>query len=336
MILRVRWRLRRISRCFFTWRRMSSAISWIECSMSGEASFARSVTPFKPSVASATMRSEIRGFFSSQSSTSSTASSETCLPTLWKRWITAWRISSVTSTFRPRTSILISRLLPFGLATGCYDRDALPARTRCLEGSREGQRDNPPAASLTQRPGTGRERRARGPDIVHQQRPAWTFVRRPDSRRIVEPLRSPSTHLAPAARTAEAADHWQAGKLGKRECELLRWIEPAPAPAPRSGRHRDNGVEDLMPRQRFQHRYRRHLGERQPPRVLEAVHDLSGHPIEGRCGDRDIHPRRAGIDHPRSRLQVRRTTFAENGLRLAARPTGCAERGGDQRDELVE
>src|SRR4051794_4033507 len=60
-----------------------------------------------------------------------------------------------------------SRLLPFGLATGCYDRDALPTRTRCLKGSCEGHRDNPTTASLTQRPGAGRERCARGPDIVH-------------------------------------------------------------------------------------------------------------------------------------------------------------------------
>ena len=86
---------------------MSSASSWIEWSMSGEASLARRVTPFSPSVASATILSAIRGFFSSQSSTSSVASSETCLPTRANRWITASRSSSVTSTFLPRTSILI-------------------------------------------------------------------------------------------------------------------------------------------------------------------------------------------------------------------------------------
>src|SRR5512132_2334791 len=88
---------------------MSSAISWIEWSMSGDASSARSVTPLRARVASATIRSAILGFFSSRSSTSSVASSETWFPTLANRWLTAARSSSVTSTFLPRTSILIGR-----------------------------------------------------------------------------------------------------------------------------------------------------------------------------------------------------------------------------------
>ena len=44
---RVWLRLRRSSRCRFTWRRMSSANSWIECIISGEASRARRVVPFR-------------------------------------------------------------------------------------------------------------------------------------------------------------------------------------------------------------------------------------------------------------------------------------------------
>jgi len=45
--LRVRRRLRRRSRCFFTCRDMSSASSCTECVISGEHSRARSVTPFR-------------------------------------------------------------------------------------------------------------------------------------------------------------------------------------------------------------------------------------------------------------------------------------------------
>ena len=47
MNLRAAQRRRRFSRWRFTWRRMSSAISWIECSISGAASCARSVDPLQ-------------------------------------------------------------------------------------------------------------------------------------------------------------------------------------------------------------------------------------------------------------------------------------------------
>ena len=105
----LRWR--RSSRFFFTWRRTSSASSWIEPSISGLASLARIVVPLRRSVASATYLSAMRGFFSSVSSTSRVASSETCLPTLLKRLRIASSSSAVTSVFRPRTSILTASLL---------------------------------------------------------------------------------------------------------------------------------------------------------------------------------------------------------------------------------
>ena len=59
---------------------MSSAASWIEWSISGEASRARSVLPFTWSVASTIWLSRIAGLRSSLSSTSSVASSETWRP----------------------------------------------------------------------------------------------------------------------------------------------------------------------------------------------------------------------------------------------------------------
>src|SRR5262249_2528985 len=228
-----RRRLRRLSRCFFTWRRMSSAISWIECSMSGEASSARRVTPLSARVASATILSAIRGFFSSRSSTSRVASAETCLPARWNLWTTA----SVTSTFLPRTSIFMIDVLPSG-----WPFDATPAIragqvARSADGARERQGDDPAAAALAQGPRAGRERGAGGPDVVDEQGLAGRVLRQGDPWRVGEALRSPAPHLSPASATPQADAEWPAAGTCDRDRDLLARIEAAPTPAPGPGGH---------------------------------------------------------------------------------------------------
>ena len=100
-------RRRRLSRWRLTCTASSSAHRLIECSISPEQSRARSVTPFRCNVASATWESAIAGLRSTDSSTSSSASSETCLETFPKRLATCSLISSETATLRPFTWIRI-------------------------------------------------------------------------------------------------------------------------------------------------------------------------------------------------------------------------------------
>ncbi len=73
--------------------------------MSREASQARSVVPLTRSVTSARNASGLEGFCSWMSSTSNVASSDTCLPTLAKRFSTCSRMSSEMVMWRPLTSI---------------------------------------------------------------------------------------------------------------------------------------------------------------------------------------------------------------------------------------
>src|SRR5215207_6098577 len=112
-------RRRRLSRCRLTWRASSSEIRLIECLRSREDSRARSVVPFRRSVASATWLSGLAGLRSSDSSTSRTASSLTCLAIFSKRRVTHSRSSSVTGRLRPLTSICMGRgLLSSNRVTG--------------------------------------------------------------------------------------------------------------------------------------------------------------------------------------------------------------------------
>ena len=76
---------RRLSRWRLTWRASSSTTRFSECSISGDASWARSVTPFRYSVASATCLSATRGLRSSKISISRRARSETCRATFADR-----------------------------------------------------------------------------------------------------------------------------------------------------------------------------------------------------------------------------------------------------------
>src|SRR3954452_10091889 len=98
-------RPRRFSRWRLTWRESSSSHMLIAWRRSRPWSFARSVTPFSTRVASATMPSGIAGFFSSLSSTSRRARSDTWLATFRKRFSTYSRSSSLTGVLRPLTSI---------------------------------------------------------------------------------------------------------------------------------------------------------------------------------------------------------------------------------------
>src|ERR1700726_1988879 len=91
--------------------------------MSGEASRARSVTPLRYSVASATWQSVTRGFGSLKISISSRASSETCREIFARRLSMCSRISSLTGTFRPLMSTCIrSSLRRFLPQEQCYAR----------------------------------------------------------------------------------------------------------------------------------------------------------------------------------------------------------------------
>src|ERR1700712_5219925 len=79
--------------------------------ISGEASRACRVVPFRRTVASATWQSAIDGLRSSWSTTSNVAKPDTCFPKRLNLLFTNSRRSSVISTFRPRISIRMSYLL---------------------------------------------------------------------------------------------------------------------------------------------------------------------------------------------------------------------------------
>src|SRR5829696_3839775 len=79
--------------------------------MLSEQALARRVVPFTLRLASAMQRSRIEGFFSSDSSTSNVASSDTWRPIFSNRFWTFSRISSETSKLRPFTPIRIWPLL---------------------------------------------------------------------------------------------------------------------------------------------------------------------------------------------------------------------------------
>src|SRR6266545_6162981 len=233
--------------------------------MSGEASSARTVIPLRPRVASALIRSVIRGLRSSVSSTSRVARSETCLPTRLKRLITASRSSSVTSTFLPRTSILTLVLLPSG-----WPNDATPAvrrrQPRILgPGAGERQGDHPLAPFSPQGAGAGGKGRSGRVDVVDEQRPRRGRSNRPHPERISEPGPPPPAHLARTVGAAQAGGVGEARERRQGEGDLLGGIESAPAPPPRGRRHRDNRPPELLGRTGSKDRLGRHPRQRQPP-----------------------------------------------------------------------
>ena len=327
IIFRVLWRLRRFSRCFFTWRRMSSASSWIEWSMSGEASLARSVTPFSPRVASATIRSEIRGFFSSQSSTSRVANSETCLPTRWNRWTTASRSSSVTSTFLPRTSILTSA--SFRRAGGVMLRPTPPRGKLCLDASFRAPWPGSARRSAGSRRRAAPARRPRASRRWSRRRPPGERPvaprRRPDPGRVGEPLPASPAHLAAAPPSSQAGAEGHPGDLRRRNRDLLGRVEAAPAPPPRAGRHRHDAFRGFGCGEAAQRGLGRHPGEGQPAPELEAVHDQPRDPVERRRRDRQVDTGRPGLDAPAAQSPAR-SRSARRGPPLRGAPSRTPRR----------
>ena len=253
---RVRRRLRRSARCFLTWRRMSSASSWIVWDISGEASWARRVTPLRRSVASATWLSAIAGFRSSRTSISSVASSETCLPTRRNRFTTCSRSSSSTATFRPRTSIriLASFWVCFdatpvagakGNFYGCCGgarRTSLPepARRRWPLQVRGGHRSRLSAAKVTAASDgarAGRRRKAwlRSSGRRRSGGRCEAPRRGADQRRVADALGAALADLATATAADEAAAKRELGSLGKSSGDLSGGVEAAEGRAQRRG-----------------------------------------------------------------------------------------------------
>src|SRR6476661_5991738 len=93
----------RRSRYRLTWRSSFSATMSIDAYMSVEASRARSTGPFVQIVASATWSSEMLGFCSTISSSSSRLSSDRCRDSLPSFRSAYWKSASVTSRCRPFT-----------------------------------------------------------------------------------------------------------------------------------------------------------------------------------------------------------------------------------------
>src|SRR4051794_16001721 len=130
---------------------------------SREASRARSVTPLRCSVASATWHSGLAGLRSLETSISRTASSLTCLAILSKRRETCSRSSSVTGRLRPLTSICMGLLS----CAGCLPKGGwyMPPS----QGSRVGDGGHRLRAARLERAGARVERRARRVDVVDEQ-----------------------------------------------------------------------------------------------------------------------------------------------------------------------
>ena len=241
-ISRVRWRLRRISRCFLTWRRMSSARWWIAWSISGWASLARRVLPFTRRIASATILSVIRGLRSSRSSTSSVARSETCFPTRANLLVTASLSSSSTSTFTPRISILTDGLLSRlsrNRTPVVKARLKDPVRPSARSRAREDEGDDPLRPAAAKRPRARPQRRARRVDVVDEQHRRGAR-RRPCAARSSADRRGargaggrPAWARAPAAGTARSRARPR-GRARSRSPRRGRSPASARARAPRA------------------------------------------------------------------------------------------------------
>ena len=210
----------------------------IERSRSAEASRARSVTPFRRSVASATFESAIEGFFSTSSSTSSWARSETCLTTRPNRSSTCSRKLSVTAVLRPRTSILIGPPPWSNVARLLHARPSASALLEaCSTSEREGH--HPVGAGRAQFAGACVERRAGGVDVVDQHQRAAAAGGHAGAgarsrRRCANARRGPG----PSGRARDPparAGHSPAGPPPRRSRPPVRGrVEPV-APAQRAG-----------------------------------------------------------------------------------------------------
>ena len=188
-------RPRRLSRWRFTWRASLSATRSTECSRSLEDSRARRVTPFRWRVASATLSSAIAGFFSTSSSTSSWASSDTCLPMRVVKRSSTCRRSVVgdggVSSSHCRSSLaLTSGSSEFGCA------DAAPHATP-PPGSAPGEPRHG-RYGRSRRPSPGRCRPPSAPPRMHRALSRSCRRRRPARRGVpaAEVLTAPRSRLA--------------------------------------------------------------------------------------------------------------------------------------------
>ena len=190
---------------------------------------------------SATHDNGLAGLRSSESSTSSTARSETWLATLRNRRSTSSRRSSVTGVLRPLTSICIGRLRSgvcfpstdgAGLVHRCQ-RTYLSGRTGIRrESARPGQRDDLAGPRATQRAGARVERGARGVHVVDEQHPGRGRASRRERRCAAAPGARRATRRAGCARArgaAAAGASRASGAARERAGEQPGLVVPAPA-----------------------------------------------------------------------------------------------------------
>src|SRR5215217_7054310 len=223
----------------------------------------------------------MRGFFSSLSSTSRTAYSDTCRPMRSNRFSTWPRSSSVTSRFRPLTSIRTlhsSRL--GGRLNVILRRRGPPANP--LAGSRrcgEGDRGDAGGSRLAEGLGAGSEGGARRRYVIDQDRPIRRRRDRPDPWWIREPLGTASPYLSRALGTCEARHEGQTRSFRERRGQRLRGVEATSTAAKRSGRNGDDRSFQQARRRATRNERRRLLGERNPRTELERADQVTRDPV---------------------------------------------------------
>ena len=275
---RVSGRLRRFSLWRLTCRRMSSATSWMEWSISGDASLRAKRHPLQMERRLDDLAVGDAGFLLLLSSTSSTACSETCRPVRSKRFSTWRRTSSVTSVFLPLTSM---RTLP--PLVGCT----------YLMLRRSGLRPSRSAGSMRQRDGDHAARRAaKRPAQAARVAPvvitSSTSAARREPRdprapgRVGEPLRARRPTCRGALVRARQRASGRPARPGERDRDRLGGIEAAQARRPGAG---GTGTMRRRPRARgtaARRSGRRAVGEADAGAELERPDELPGGAVLGR------------------------------------------------------
>src|SRR4051812_9217715 len=242
-------------------------------------SFARSVTPLSTRVASATMPSGIAGFFSSLSSTSRRASSDTWLATFRKRFSTYSRSSSLTGVLRPLTSICMETPSSVDAAfTEGTPRFRLSQRP-CV-----GERRYLERTVWLQLAGTFPQRGARRVHVVDEDGARRDRAECLHAHPAVgEPLRPSRARLArrPAG-APQARDDLEAGPLRDRLREQRRVVEAAPPAADRrrGNRHQREPLGEQAWRRGGDHLRRHEVGEPERAAELQRVDDRARRPLE--------------------------------------------------------